>query len=349
MIPRKDSRLYNILIIEDNPGDYILIEDYIIEFISNPNLVHVRSLQEAKMLLAPGCTMHFDIVLLDLTLPDGDGSLLITEIVEICPLWPIIVLTGYTDFEFSVESLALGVSDYLLKDELNPSALYKSIIYNIERKRASTELEESQKRYSNLFHLSPDPTYVCDNESGRFLDVNDAAIRIYGYSQEEFLSRGANDLLPQNHSENSDSNSQYSAVDSKTALAKINRHRKKNGELFYVEEHTSEIVFQGTAARVNVVRDITERINYIKAIERQNEKFSEIAWIQSHVVRAPIARLMGLVDLIKHPASDEKLKTELLDYIFESATELDGIVREITLKTEEIDVNSGSLSNSFDQ
>ncbi|SKB32083.1 PAS domain S-box protein [Daejeonella lutea] len=83
-----------------------------------------------------------------------------------------------------------------------------------------------------------------------------------------------------------------------------------------------------------------ERTNYIEAIEKQNQRFSEIAWIQSHVVRAPIARLMGLVDLIKHPASDEELKKELLGYVFDSATELDGIVREITLKTEEIDLNT---------
>lgn len=341
MVVSKDPRHYNILIIEDNPGDYILIEDYILEYILMPNLAHARSLQEAKAFMSPDYPVKFDLVLLDLTLPDGDGTKLIMDIVEVCPDWPIVVLTGYTDFEFSVKSLALGVSDYLLKDELAPSGLYKSIVYNIERKRARTELEESQKRYSNLFHLSPDPTCVCDIESGKFMDVNDAATRVYGYSQAEFLSMVEEDLLAGNDSGTSGSNSENSEAQVKLGLNTIIRHKKKNDELFYVEQHTSEIIFQGKAARVTVVRDITERINYIAAIELQNEKFNEIAWIQSHVVRAPIARLMGLVDLIKHPNSDEDLKTELLGYVFESATELDDIVREITLKAEEIVVDSG--------
>lgn len=89
-------------------------------------------------------------------------------------------------------------------------------------------------------------------------------------------------------------------------------------------------------------RDITDRIKHIDAIEKQNRRFNEISWIQSHVVRAPIARLMGLIDLIKHPASSEQLQSELLNYILESAHELDNIVREITIKAEEIDLNKNS-------
>lgn len=317
----------------------MLIEDYLLEYIVFPNLVHAASLQEAKKIIVSESIHKFDLVMLDLTLPDGEGAGLITSILETCPECPVIVLTGYTDFDFSVKSLALGASDYLLKDELTPFSLYKSIVYNIERKKTHLELEESQKRYSNLFHLSPDPTWVYDNASNKFLDVNEAAVREYGYTHEEFMSMTLDQLVSGSELMLETSPPQPGLNDlSKSHQREIYRHRKKNGEAILVESQTSEILYKGNLAYIMVAHDITERIKHIEAIERQNQRFGEIAWIQSHVVRAPIARLMGLIDLIEHPASDEKLKSELLAYILESAHELDGIVREITRKAEEIDL-----------
>lgn len=319
----------------------MLIEDYMREYVVSPNLVQAASLHEAKKIMESDSSPKFDLVMLDLTLPDGDGTGLITDIVEICPECPIIVLTGYTDFEFSVKSLALGVSDYLLKDELTPLSLYKSIIYNIERKKTHSELEESQRRYSNLFHLSPDPTWIYDVESNKFLDVNEAAVRQYRFTHEEFMSMTI-DQLESEHEPVVESSPPLPGLYDidKSQQKGIYPHRKKNGEVILVEIQTSEILFHSKPAHIMVARDITERINYINAIEKQNQRFSEIAWIQSHVVRAPIARLMGLIDLIKHPAIDEQLKSELMGYILESAHELDDIVREITLKAEEIDLNN---------
>lgn len=82
--------------------------------------------------------------------------------------------------------------------------------------------------------------------------------------------------------------------------------------------------------------DITDRLNYIKAIENQNEKLKEIAWLQSHVVRAPVARLMSLVGLIKNYENTEEEQNELLDYILMSARELDDVIRSISNKTNKI-------------
>ncbi|MEJ7693992.1 MAG: hypothetical protein WKF69_13330, partial [Daejeonella sp.] len=124
----------------------------------------------------------------------------------------------------------------------------------------------------------------------------------------------------------------------------VYRHQQKNGKVILVEIKKREILFHGKPAVIVVAHDITEHINYIDEIEKQNQRFSEISWIQSHVVRAPIARLMGLIDLIKHPSSDEKLKTELLGYVLESAHELDEIVKDITIKSELIDLNRASNS-----
>jgi len=70
---------------------------------------------------------------------------------------PVIVLTGYSNLEFSIESLSAGVSDYLLKDELTSTLLYKSIVYSIERSAYSEKLKKSEKNYRHLFEFSPVP------------------------------------------------------------------------------------------------------------------------------------------------------------------------------------------------
>ncbi|HEK20503.1 PAS domain S-box protein [Mucilaginibacter sp.] len=79
-------------------------------------------------------------------------------------------------------------------------------------------------------------------------------------------------------------------------------------------------------------RDITSARNYIQKIEDQNKVFREIAWIQSHIVRAPVARLLGLLQIIQQPTTDEDFDMAVR-YMNESVTELDNIVADITTKS----------------
>lgn len=94
----------------------------------------------------------------------------------------------------------------------------------------------------------------------------------------------------------------------------------------------------GNAIRmIGAMQDITERTNHLKAIEEQNAKFREIAWTQSHVVRAPLARIMGLIDLIEKEPFENGTTQEILGYIKSSAKELDTVIREIVYKTAEVE------------
>lgn len=80
--------------------------------------------------------------------------------------------------------------------------------------------------------------------------------------------------------------------------------------------------------------ETTEKLTYINAIEEQNKKLREISWIQSHVVRSPLARIMGLVQLINE--KDNKDMETILEYIRLSAHELDNAIREITDKSAQV-------------
>jgi FixJ family two-component response regulator len=122
-------------------------------------------------LLTQNNEFKFDIVLLNSSLPDNSGEQLIIEIVSLKLDCPIIALTGYTDIDFSIKSMSLGIADYLLKD-VNPLLCIKVLFTNIERTKTNFKLFESEKRYSDYFQLSPQPMWVFDLETLCFLDVN---------------------------------------------------------------------------------------------------------------------------------------------------------------------------------
>jgi len=322
---------YNILVIEDNAGDFTLVEEFLLEQIGDLNLSHAKNYKEAREILSTGCN-KFDVILLDLSLPDKTGIPLIQEIVAVCVNVPIIVLTGYADFNFGAKSLSLGVSDYILKEELTSISLYKSILYSFERKKVTIALRESETQYSELFHLSPQPMWVFDLGTLMFLSVNNAAIEQYGYSQEEFLLMNITEIRPKEEIGKL-AKAIVDSTDGRLYHQGIFTHKKRSGETMQVDIQVNSIQFQGREARLVLANDVTERLSYIQAIETQNQKLREISWIQSHVVRAPLARILGLVQVMTEMKCVPDEQAELLGYLQHSSNELDNVIRQITEKT----------------
>jgi len=322
-----DTKAHHILVIEDNLGDFTLVEDFLFEYFPAPQITHTRDFRSSAVVFESG--KKFDVILLDLSLPDQTGEALIREIVALSGGAPVIVLTGYTDFAFSVKSLSLGVSDYMLKDELTSLSLYKSIIYSQERRKASLALIESEKKYVELFHLSPLPMWVVDLGSLQFLDVNRATIIHFGYSREELLSMTLKDIEPPGETPATEHWITEDRPHNNEHAQRIVTHQKKNGELREVEIQVAPVLYKGKKANLVIATDITERQTYIKAIENQNEKLKEVSWMQSHVIRAPLARIMGLVPLMRL-AADKEEENEILQYILLSADDLDTVIRNIT-------------------
>ena len=252
----KDKSDYQILVIEDNSGDLLLIQDYLTEQIDNPAIQVAKKFQEAENFLRTG--PHFDIVLLDLTLPDKSGHQLITDILKICGEIPVIVLTGFSDMEFSIRSISLGVSDYLLKSDLNASSLYKSILYCLERKKRVNELKESEKRYSELFRLNPQPIWIFDLDTFKFFQVNHAAVELYGYSMAEFANMTVFDFRLE---EDNRKLKRSLIIDSENyqTIHRKSKHFNKSGELLDVEIQATFIVINDKKYRMVIITDVTEK------------------------------------------------------------------------------------------
>lgn len=206
----------------------------------------------------------------------------------------------------------------------------------ISATQARAQLEASEKRYSELFHLSPLPMWVYDFDTLDFLDVNETAVKHYGYSRKDFLKMNIRDIRPETEIEKLDSVLKQTRKQKSKMFKGSFKHRKKNGDLIDVDIKSNTIIFKGKRAKLIVATDISERIEYFNAIEKRNEILREIAWIQSHKVRAPLAKIMGLVSLLSTKESSDKEMAKILKFIDSSANELDGVIREVTIKSEDL-------------
>jgi signal transduction histidine kinase/DNA-binding NarL/FixJ family response regulator len=129
------SETVRILLVEDNPGDARLIREHIAEArTSRFELVHKDRLADALLLLAQRPAV--DVVLLDLSLPDGHGPETVSRAHAVAPDVPIVVLTGLDDDEAARRAMQAGAQDYLVKGQVDVNLLVRSIRYAIERKRA---------------------------------------------------------------------------------------------------------------------------------------------------------------------------------------------------------------------
>lgn len=222
-----------------------------------------------------------------------------------------------------------------LNEKLNQRAKDLQLAFN--------QLEDSEKRYRDLFELSPLPMWVYDLETLRFLDVNNAAIEKYGYSRKEFLSKTIYEIRPFEEVHILEEELGKRKNNNGLIFSGMFLHSKKNGELIDVEISSNKIQFKGSTTVLVLAVDVTLRNKYIGAIEIQNTKLKEIAWIQSHVVRAPLARLLGLINLLESEKNDDPDKSissfeDLFGHIRISASELDEIIKTITEKTERINL-----------
>ena len=116
-----------VLVIEDNQGDFVLIEDYLLEKFKQINIVHQTNYQDSITYLKEA-KEPVSAILLDLHLPDKRGIGLIESLLSYNFGIPIIVLTGYSDLKLTKKSLQIGIYDYLIKDEITPVILHKTIV-----------------------------------------------------------------------------------------------------------------------------------------------------------------------------------------------------------------------------
>ena len=185
----------------------------------------------------------------------------------------------YMRYSKSGELRYLSVTGEPIFDESGLFRGYHGIGKDItERARAQKAQEESEQRYRMLFDIHPHPMWVVDSKTLAFLAVNEAAIRHYGYSREEFLSMTADQIRP---AEDVAELLRAFQDQSRSYMRRVMRHRRKNGDLMDVEVVSFNLEFDGRPARLGVVNDITDRVKAEKRAREVEERYQALLAVRA--------------------------------------------------------------------
>jgi PAS domain S-box-containing protein len=222
----------------------------------------------------------FDVILADHSIPQF-SSLEALQFVKSLELdTPFVLVTGTVSEEFAVSILQEGAEDYILKNNLNrlPSAILRAIDKQKTRKekeRADEALVRSEQSYKLLFESNPIPMWMIGKPGNGFIAVNQAAIEHYGYSKEEFLMMNAADIRPEEDVALYEQKSRepHNGVSN----AGIWRHRKKNGEIIYVEITSNNFMWNNEPVGLILSIDVTEKLKYEEKLKSSYEEIREQA------------------------------------------------------------------------
>ncbi len=167
--------------------------------------------------------------------------------------------------------------------------------------------------------------------------VNDSLLQMFGYEAKEVIGLSA-EFFFRDESEKRSVKHFKDAKAAKTSFETDIPALHKNGNKFWMSFSMSPVPDEkGQFSHyVFIMRDITERREYLNLLKQQNKKLKEIAFTQSHVVRAPLARLMGIVNLLNNTKSVDDDFPDLLESINSSAKELDQIIHVIAGKASQV-------------
>ena len=270
---------FKVLLVEDNPQEAELIEDLLSEISGKQRilLTKVERLSEAQERLHQET---FDIILLDLSLPDSRGIETVARVQEYGLNVPIVVLTSQNDEELALRLISVGVQDYLVKRKIDGELLMRSLRYAIERQHSQDALRKSEEKYRSVVEnsligiaiIAPivDPKIA---QNCNWIEVNDALCNLLLYDRDELIQKNWLELThPEDFEANCEKVSQIFAGEIDGCISD-KRWFKKDGEIVYTRVSLRCIRgLDGSIDRmIEVVLDMSDRYRYEADLKASEE------------------------------------------------------------------------------
>lgn len=322
---QSEPEIIRLLSVEDNPGDARLLRAYLADAGATQfEFMGVERLADALERVA---NEPLDIILLDLSLPDGHGLDNVRRLRAVAAHIPIVVLTGNDDESLAVEALQTGAQDYLVKSDLDGKLLVRSIRYAMERTQVLEELSESEQRFRSAISAMQEGLILIDAETTILL-FNRSAEQILGIPAEQMIGRKTKAIdWHVIHEDGSD-------MPCTEYLMHIALHTgqpeddlvcgvyKSDGNLVWLSVNATPLFRPGSEkpyGAVTTFSDITERRNYEQQLKEQmllldearhHSEQQQEALLDANKKLEMLATTDGLTGLKNHRAFQERLQTE---------------------------------------
>jgi len=217
--------------IEDNAGDVELIKAFLAQ--DRDAWIAIENVDRLSTALQRLAAENFDVVLLDLGLPDSQGLDTFRRVHARAPHRPIVILTGLDDGPLGYQAVREGAQDFLVKGEMNCRTLVRCLHYALERNRAEQALRNSELVYQALAESVPMHVFRKDLQ-GRFTFANKRFCDSLGLPWEQVLDKTDLDFYPRDLADKYRRDDQK-VVSSGQLFEGVERHQLPNGERLYVE------------------------------------------------------------------------------------------------------------------
>jgi PAS domain S-box-containing protein len=323
------SHQIHALLIEDDPDDILLLKDSLAEIgLGRIKLDTTDRLSRGLIQLA---AQSYDVLLLDLNLPDSRGLDTLTTTVRRFPRLPVVVLSGLADDAITIEAVRRGAQDYLVKGEINGPLVMRVVRYAIERKQVEAVLRASEARYRTLVDASPNGITLSDLE-GRLVLCNQQAARLHGYpNPEAMLGTDFFKLVTPADRRSAALNTQKALNEGRVTHTEVDL-LNQDGSQFPAEISTAVLRNTSGAATgfISITHDIRERKKALEAEKQLVTLEKEFLSGVSQQLRTPLVSLMNYLDLLhKGEAADAVFQEEFLKQAASDAGSLLDMVDEL--------------------
>jgi PAS domain S-box-containing protein len=345
----------NILLIEDNPGDVRLLQEILREVTTTRcQITPVMTLAAAieKLSNVAETNHFFDIILLDLSLPDSQGITSFTDLRDRSGNIPIVVLTGLDDEKLAILAMQQGAQDYLIKGRVDSSLLLRSMRYAIERERTETALRQAKneleqrviERTQDLqttqdrlcdalqqlnFHFENSPLAAIEwDRDFRVVRWSASAQRIFGWSSVQVLGKrlGEWKFVVEEDSERISQVMRRFISGTETSNVTINRNYCQDGAIVNCEWYNSVLLDDN--GKMESVFSLALDVTHRHQVERMKNEFIAIV---SHELRTPLTSIYGSLKLLDSGIlqSEPVKQKRLLTIAVESTDRLMRLVNDI--------------------
>jgi PAS domain S-box-containing protein len=285
------TRGINLLLVDDDAVDRRLIDRALARFSGTVQFTieTAGTLCEAVERLKSN---SYDIVLLDLSLPDSSGVDTVKGVHAINSNIPIVVLTGLPDEKMGLSTIEEGAEDYLVKGKFSDNELMRTIRYALERKRREQEIKNAAKAWRTTFDSITDFIAILDKDF-KILRVNKALANAYGVKPQELIGKTCCQTY------------QCTEHDRMTCPhAKTLKTREPSTTEMYQEqlgiylEITTSPIFNADGridGSVHIAKDITQRKHGEQEMREQDRLKSEFVAAVSHEIRTPLAIFKNII------------------------------------------------------